>query len=163
CVSSGPGSARAPRASSSIATGRKALGPRFGSRPTGSRISARGSVARRGAPPAACGPRGLSTGDDRGLAALRRVDRRSGPPWSDDAGAEEIVAVLERDREISRERLECRSVLGGRAGRNRGGRRRANVEASRLGPAHPDVVGLGDSVRALEIDVEALAVAEDEI
>src|SRR5207245_10632963 len=48
-------------------------------------------------------------------------------------------------------------------GRNRGGRRRAEVETRRLGPAHPDVVGLGDSVRVLEIDVQALAIAEDEI
>src|SRR3989449_8295213 len=81
----------------------------------------------------------------------------------DDGGAEEVVAILEPDREISRECFERRSVLGRRAGRNRSGRRRADVEASCLGPAHPDVVGLGDSVRALEIDVEALAIAEDEI
>src|SRR5439155_12438628 len=29
----------------------------------------------------------------------------------DDAGAKEVVAILERDREILRERFECRSVL----------------------------------------------------
>src|SRR3989441_12450674 len=81
----------------------------------------------------------------------------------DDAGAEEVVAILERDREISRECFERRSVLGRRAGRNRGGRRRAEAEASWLGPAHPGVGGLGDSGRALESDVEALAIAEDEI
>src|SRR2546425_1126330 len=34
----------------------------------------------------------------------------------DDAGAEEVVAILERDREISRECFERRSVLGRRAG-----------------------------------------------
>src|SRR3989442_14775756 len=81
----------------------------------------------------------------------------------DDAGAEEVVPVLERDREISRERFERRAVLGRGAGRNRGGRRRAEVETRPLGPAHPAVGGPGDSVRGLEIDVPALAIAEDEV
>src|SRR3989449_8634562 len=81
----------------------------------------------------------------------------------DDAGAEEVVAILERDCEISSERFERRAFFGRGAGRDRCGCRRTEVEARRFGPAHPDVVGLGDSVRVLEIDVEALAIAEDEI
>src|SRR2546426_12132580 len=81
----------------------------------------------------------------------------------DDAGAEEVVAILERDREISRERFERRSVLGRHAGRNRGGRRRAEVEASCPGPPHPDGVGPRESGRGREIDVEALAPRSDEL
>src|SRR2546428_1137698 len=81
----------------------------------------------------------------------------------DDAGAEEVVAILERDREISRESFERRSVLGRRASRNRGGGRRAEAAARSVVPAHPGVVGPGGSGRALDIDVDALAIAEDEI
>src|SRR2546426_6611220 len=105
-------------------------------------------------------------GEDEEPGSLALADvpfRGAADSGLDDAGAEEVVAILERDREVLRERFECRSVLRRGAGRNRGGRRRAEVETSRLGPAHPNVVGLGDSVRALEIDVEALAIAEDEI
>src|SRR5256885_13302343 len=63
----------------------------------------------------------------------------------DDAGAEEVVAILEPDREISRECFERRSVLGRRAGRNRGGVRRAGEEARGRGPALPAVICLVDS------------------
>src|SRR3989442_6700894 len=74
----------------------------------------------------------------------------------DDAGAEEVVAILERDREISRERFESRSVLGRRAGRNRGGCRRARGQARWLWPARPDGTRLWRSVRAPEIDSHAV-------
>src|SRR3989454_3770488 len=89
--------------------------------------------------------------------------RGAADPGLDDAGTEEVVAILERNREIPRERFERRTFLGRGARRNRGGRRRTQGEGGRFGPAHPDVVRLRDSVRALEIDVEALAIAEDEI
>src|SRR5207244_190737 len=105
-------------------------------------------------------------GEDEQPSSLPLADvpfRGAADSGLDDAGAEEVVAVLERDREIPRERFERGAVFGRCAGRNRCGRRRTEVEAGRLSPAHPDVVGLGDSVRVLEIDVEALAIAEDEI
>src|SRR2546430_11430324 len=50
--------------------------------------------------------------------------RGAADPGLDDAGTEEVVAILERNREIPRERFERRTFLGRGARRNRGGRRR---------------------------------------
>src|SRR3989442_12996614 len=87
-------------------------------------------------------------GEEPGSLSLADVPFRGATDAGlDDAGAEEVVAILERDREISRECFERRSVLGRRAGRNRGGRRPAEGEASCLGPAPPDAVDPGESGR----------------
>src|SRR5207245_1711655 len=67
-------------------------------------------------------------GEDEEPSSLPLADvplRGAADSGLDDTGAEEVVAILERDREISREGFERRTVLGRGAGRNRGGRRRA--------------------------------------
>src|SRR5439155_677904 len=69
-------------------------------------------------------------GEDEEPSSLPLADvplRGAADSGLDDTGAEEVVAILERDREISREGFERRTVLGRGAGRNRGGRRRAEV------------------------------------
>src|SRR2546427_2670090 len=81
----------------------------------------------------------------------------------DDAGPEKVVAILECNREVSRECFERRAVFGRRTGRDRRGRGGAQVEASRLRLAHPHIVRLGDSIRPLKVDVESLAIAENQV
>src|SRR5207247_4332455 len=63
--------------------------------------------------------------------------RRSADLRSDDSRSEEIVAILERDREGPRVRLERGSILRGGPGgdRRRGGR--SHVEAGGARPAPP--------------------------
>src|SRR2546428_430668 len=105
-------------------------------------------------------------GEDEERCSLPLPDvslRRSTDSRLDDAGPEKVVAILECNREMSRECLERRTIFGRRTGRDRRGRGGAQVEASRLRLAHPHIIRLGDSIRPLKVDVESLAIAENQI
>ena len=108
---------------------------------------------------------------DRRKAARSRGPRRSsartyrrilgGGPH--DARAEEVVPILERDREAPRELLEGAPRFRRGPGCDGPRGRRAGVQPGGLCLAHPHVVGLREADHALEIDVETLSIAQDHV
>src|SRR5207245_1638903 len=115
--------------------------------------------------PAILGPESLD-GQDEETCSLPLPNVPLGRPADsrlNDAGSEEVVAILKCYREMSRECFQGRAILGRRTGRDRGGRGRTQVETSRLRLAHPHIIRLGDSIRPLKVDVESLAIAENQV